>query len=82
MVFFDDLKDKLDLTDFGGGKIIIFDGGVYVEGHKGAIELSGETVVFVMKKSRLRLNGIGFRLSCISNDSATVRGKLSSLNFE
>ncbi|MDR3263942.1 MAG: YabP/YqfC family sporulation protein [Clostridiales bacterium] len=82
MIFADDLKGKLGTGGLDGGKIIIFGGGVYVEGHKGLTELSEACVVFRFKKKRLRLQGIGFRLTCISNDSASVSGRLTALSFE
>lgn len=81
MVFIEDLKDKL-FGELNGGKVILFDGGVYVEGHKGIAEISEECIIFRLKKKRLILSGEGFRLTCISHDSASVKGSLSALRFE
>ncbi|MDR1940105.1 MAG: hypothetical protein LBQ40_04845 [Clostridiales bacterium] len=82
MVFLDDLKDKLDISGFSDCKIIIFDNGAYVEGHSGVTDFSGGSVVFKLKKKRLRLEGGDFRLSCISKDAASVRGKIEAVFFE
>ncbi|MDR2046466.1 MAG: YabP/YqfC family sporulation protein [Clostridiales bacterium] len=82
MVFLEDLKDKLNADELGGCKIIIFDGGIYVEGHRGVCEFGGERIVFLLKKRRLVIIGCGFKLTCLSYDSASVKGKLNSLSFE
>ncbi|MDR2091355.1 MAG: YabP/YqfC family sporulation protein [Clostridiales bacterium] len=81
MVFLEDFKDKLDIGT-SGTRIIISEGGLYVEGHKGIGEFRGDSITFYLKKGELKVSGGGFKITCISHDSACVKGKIKSVEFE
>ncbi|MDR3292844.1 MAG: YabP/YqfC family sporulation protein [Clostridiales bacterium] len=83
MVFLDDLKGKIGADGIGGGRVIVFGGGVYVEGHKGVAEFSESEITFFLPRGgRLNLSGKDFRLSFLSNDGACVTGKVENLSFK
>jgi sporulation protein YqfC len=81
MAFIEDFKDKLDIGSFGT-RIIISEGGAYVEGHKGVGEFREDEVIFLLKKGKLILSGGGFKITCISHDSASVKGKVRNVEFD
>jgi sporulation protein YqfC len=81
MAFIEDFKDKLDVGTLGT-RIIIFGDGVYVEGHRGICEFRADSVIFSLKKGKLVLSGCGFKITCLSRDCASVKGKVKSVEFE
>ena len=84
MVFYDELKDVISYNAelFSESKVIISDGrGVYIEGHKGLLNISDSEISCKLRKGALRISGRDLKISAVMKDILSVRGRITAVEF-
>lgn len=79
--FFSEIKKELKLPNFTEGYNIVNINGkaVYIEGHKGLLSLSNETVKIKVKDKVITVLGKQLKLKIMSSVTLSVSGEIESI---
>ena len=82
--FFSEIKKDLKLPSFDGGYNLVNINGkaVYVEGHKGLVSLSDESVRFRVKEKIITISGKNLKLKIMSSVTMSVAGEIKTINID
>lgn len=81
--FFSEIKNELKLPNFDGGYNLVNINGkaIYVEGHKGLVSLSEETVRFKVKDKIISVEGEFLKLKILSSVTLSITGEINSISI-
>ena len=79
--FFAEIKKELKLPEIDGGYQMVNIAGkvLYVEGHKGLVNLSDEMVMFKTKNKIISVSGKSLKLKVLSATTLSVTGEIESI---
>jgi sporulation protein YqfC len=82
--FFSEIKKELKLPDIDGGYDLVNINGkaVYIEGHKGLISISSETIQFKVKDKIIIVSGKDLKLKILSSVTSSIAGEIENISVK
>lgn len=81
--FFSEIKKELKLSNLDSDYQMVNISGkiLYVEGHKGLVNLSNEMVMFKTKNKIISVSGSNLKLNILSETTLSVTGEIESVEI-
>lgn len=81
--FFSEIKKELKLSNLDSDYQMVNISGriLYVEGHKGLLNLSNEMVMFKTKNKIISVSGSNLKLNILSETTLSVTGEIESVEI-
>lgn len=79
--FFEEIKRELKISKLDSNyQMVNINGNIlYVEGHKGLINLSDEMIMFKTKNKIISVSGRGLKLKILSSTTLSIMGEIESV---